>query len=73
MVNFRNDYWTVNSSIGYLIDDKTDVTVDYYFYAASDYLNNAAVAVPYGMGATENAVSATLTRQIAKNMRVLFK
>ena len=73
VVNFRNDYWTVNSGIGYIIDDKTDVALDYYFYAASDYLNNAAVAVPYGMGATEHAVSATLTRQVAKNMRILFK
>jgi hypothetical protein len=73
VVNFRNDYWTVNSGIGYLIDDKTDVAVNYYFYAASDYLNNAAVAVPYGMGATEHAVSATLTRQVARNMRILLR
>ncbi len=73
VVNFRNDYWTVNSSFGYLIDDKTDVTVDYYFYCANDYYNNAAVAVPYGMGATEHAASATLTRQIARNMRILFR
>jgi hypothetical protein len=73
VVNFRNDYWTVNSGIGYLIDDKTDVYIDYYFYCANDYLNNAAVAVPYGEGATEHAVSATLTRQVAKNMRVLFR
>jgi hypothetical protein len=73
VVNFRNDYWTVNSGVGYLIDDKTDVYVDYYFYCANDYLNNAAVAVPYGMGATEHAVSATLTRQVAKNMRLLFR
>jgi hypothetical protein len=73
VVNFRNDYWTVNSGIGYLIDDKTDVYVDYYFYSANDYYKNAAVAVPYGMGATEHAVSATLTRQVAKNMRLLFR
>jgi hypothetical protein len=73
VVNFRNDYWTVNSGIGYLIDDKTDIYVDYYFYCASDYLNNAAVAVPYGEGATEHAISATLSRQIAKNMRILFR
>jgi hypothetical protein len=73
VVNFRNDYWTVSSGFGYIIDDKTDVYVDYYFYDANDYYNNAAVAVPYGMGATEHAVSATLTRQLAKNTRLLFK
>ena len=59
-MNFRNDYWTVTSGIGYIIDDKTDFYADYYFYCANDYYKNAAVAVPYGMGATENAVSATI-------------
>ena len=36
--NFRNDYWTVTSGIGYIIDDKTDFYADYYFYCANDYL-----------------------------------
>jgi len=73
VVNFRNDYWTVTSGIGYIIDDKTDFYADYYFYCANDYFKNAAVAVPYGMGATENAVSATVTRKLSKNMRLLLK
>src|SRR5204863_4477461 len=34
VVNFRNDYWTVTSGIGYIIDDKTDFYADYYFYCA---------------------------------------
>ena len=33
----------------------------------------AVVAVPYGMGATENAVSATITRQLSKNTRLTLK
>ena len=73
VVNFRNDYWTVTSGFGYIIDDKTDFYADYYFYCANDYYKNAAVAVPYGMGATENAVSATITRQLSKNTRLLLK
>jgi len=73
VVNFRNDYWTVSSGIGYIIDDKTDFYADYYFYCANDYYNNAAVAVPYGMGATENAVSATITRQLSKRTRLTLK
>ncbi len=73
VVNFRNDYWTVTSGIGYIIDDKTDFYADYYFYCANDYYKNAAVAVPYGMGATENAVSATITRQLNKQMRLLLR
>ena len=73
VVNFRNDYWNVTSGIGYIIDDKTDFYADYYFYCANDYLKNAAVAVPYGMGSTEHAASATITRQLTKNTRLLLK
>jgi hypothetical protein len=73
VVNFRNDYWTVTSSIGYIIDDKTDFYADYYFYCANDHFKNAVVAVPYGLGATEHAASATITRQLTKNMRLLLR
>jgi hypothetical protein len=73
VVNFRNDYWTVTSGIGYIIDDKTTFYADYYFYCANDYFKNAVVAVPYGMGSTEHAVSATVTRELSKNMRLLFR
>lgn len=73
VVNFRNDYWTVTSGIGYVIDDKTDFFADYYFYCANDYLKNAVVAMPYGMGATESTISATVTRKVSKNTRLLLK
>ena len=53
VVNFRNDYWTVTSGIGYIIDDKTNFYSDFSFYCANDHFKNAAVAVPYGLGATE--------------------
>ena len=73
VTNFRNDYWTVTSSFGYIIDDKTDFYADYSFYCANDHFKNAVVAVPYGLGATEHAASATLTRQLTKNMRLLLR
>jgi len=73
VVNFRNDYWTVTSGAGYIIDDKTDFYTDFSFYCANDHFNNAGVAVPYGMGATEYTASATITRQLTKQMRLLLK
>ena len=73
ILNFRNDYWTVTASAGYIIDDKTDLHADYSFYRANDYVNNAKVSVPYGMGATEHTISATLARQVTKRIRVLVK
>jgi len=71
-VNFRNDYWTVSTGAGYLIDDKTDFHVDYSFYRANDYFNNSGVAVPYGMGATEHTVGA-ISRQLTKRIRLSLK
>ncbi|MGA7274431.1 MAG: hypothetical protein WBX14_06255, partial [Candidatus Udaeobacter sp.] len=59
VTNFRNDYWTVTSGAGYVIDDKTDFYTDFSFYCANDYFKNAAVAVPYGLGGTEYTASAT--------------
>ncbi|HZR06755.1 MAG TPA: hypothetical protein VFA61_13090 [Candidatus Udaeobacter sp.] len=73
VVNFRNDYWTVTTEAGYIIDDKTNFYVDYSFYCANDYFKNAAVAVPYGEGATEHTVSATVTRQLTKQVRLLLR
>jgi hypothetical protein len=73
VVNFRNDYWTASSSFGYIIDDKTDFFADYSFYCANDHFNNALVAVPYGLGATEHTASATITRQLTKQVRLLLK
>jgi hypothetical protein len=73
VVNFRNDYWTVTSSIGYLIDDKTDFYADYSFYCANDHFKNAGVSVPYGLGATEHTASASIARQLTKQMRLLLR
>jgi hypothetical protein len=73
VVNFRNDYWTATTGIGYIINDKTDFYGDFSFYCANDYFKNAAVAVPYGMGATEYTASASITRQLTKNTRLLLR
>ncbi|HEV3147268.1 MAG TPA: hypothetical protein VGZ24_01345 [Chthoniobacterales bacterium] len=73
VLNFRNDYWTVAAGAGYVLDAKTDLRVDYSFYRANDYSNNDLVGMPYGMGATEHALSATISRQLAKNVRLTLK
>jgi hypothetical protein len=73
VTNFRNDYWTVTSGMGYIIDDKTDISSDFSFYCANDHFKNPAVAMIYGEGATEYTASATLTRQLAKNVRLQLR
>jgi hypothetical protein len=73
ITNFRNDYWTVTAGAGFVIDQKTDLRADYSFYCANDHFKNSRVALPFGMGATEHNASATLTRELSKNMRLLLK
>ena len=72
VVNFRNDYWTLTLGGGYIINDKTDLHAQYTFYRANDYFKNSGVALPYGMGATEHTASATLTRQLNPQVRLLL-
>jgi hypothetical protein len=73
VVNFMNDYWTVTTSAGYIIDDKTTFNSDFSFYCANDHFKNPAVAMIYGLGATEYTASASITRQLTKNTRLLLK
>jgi len=73
VVNFRNDYWTVTSGAGFILDDKTNVYSDFSFYCANDHFKNAGVAVPYGLGATEYTASASITRQLTSQMRLLLR
>ncbi len=73
VTDFRSDYWTISSGAGYVIDDKTDLRLQYNFYRAPDWFKNAAVGMPYGMGATEHNASISLTRELSKNMRLLLK
>ena len=73
VLDFTNNYWTVTASIGYIINDKTDLHFDYTYYRADDYVNNSLFGLPYGAGATENIASATLTRQLNKQVRLQLK
>ena len=70
VLDFKNDYWTASASAGFALDPKTDLHAEYSYYRADNYVNNALVAVPYGMGATEHTVSAGISRQITKNVRL---
>ena len=73
ILNAENNYWTLNFSPSLVLDDKTDLNVDYFYYQANDYQNNSNVGVPLGAGSREQAVTATLTRRINPRLRVSLK
>ncbi len=73
VLNFQNDYWTVTSGAGFVIDNKTELHAEYTYYRANDYVNNIEASVPYGMGATEHTVSASISRELTKQMRLVVR
>jgi hypothetical protein len=69
----QNNYWMVNFSSSFVVDDKTDLNLSYYYYQADNYDNNATAGVPYGVGAEEHAVTAEIVRRITESLRVTLK
>lgn len=69
----QNNYWTLNLNTGVVLDDKTDLNLGYTYYRADNYTDNTPVGVPYGSGAEEHGVSATLTRRLNKNLRASLR
>jgi outer membrane protein assembly factor BamA len=69
----QNNYWTLNFSSGLVLDNKTDLKLGFFYYRANDYTDNSTVGVPYGAGAEEYGVTATLTRRISDHLRWSLK
>jgi hypothetical protein len=73
VLNGENNYWTLDASAGCEINSKTHLQLQYSYYNADDYFNNAPSSLPYGAGEVENSVTATLTRDISKSVQVSVK
>lgn len=74
-----NDYLSASLTVGYAIDDKTDLTASYNYYGASNYAQQGApivvsgnntipYAMGYGLNTQEHGVSLTLNRILTPNM-----
>jgi hypothetical protein len=63
-----NNYCTAGLGAGFQIDNKTEFRTDFTYYFANNYQNIAATGVPYGAGATQYTVTASLKRQITRNI-----
>jgi hypothetical protein len=73
ILNAQNNYWTLNFSSGFVLDDKTDLNVGYFYYRADNYQDNSTVGLPLGAGAEEHGINATVTRRLTKNLRLLLR
>jgi hypothetical protein len=73
ILNSQNNYWTVNFNSDFVLDDKTDLNLGYFYYRAADGQNNIVRGLPLGTDAKEHSVTATLSRRITRNLRLNLK
>ncbi len=73
ILNSQNNYWTVNFSADFVVDNKTDLDVAYFYYQADDFQNASTAGLSTGAGAYEHGVTTTLTRRITQNLRASLK
>lgn len=73
ILDAQNNYWTVNLNSGFVVDDRTDLTLGYFYYRADDYKDNSTVGVPLGAGAEEHGITATISRRLSERVRVNLK
>jgi hypothetical protein len=73
ILNAQNNYWTLNFSTGFVLDDKTDLNLGYFYYQAQDYQDNSSFGLPLGAAGIEHGVNATLTRRLTKNLRLSLR
>lgn len=69
----QNNYWTADLVTGFVVDDKTDLRIGYFHYRADNYEDNSAAGVPYGAGAEQNGVTATVARRINEHLRLTLR
>ena len=73
VLNSQNNYWTVNFNSDFVLDDRTDLNVGYFYYRAADGQNNIVGGVPLGTDTEEHSITAALSRRITQNLRLNLK
>jgi hypothetical protein len=73
ILDAQNNYWTLNFNSGLVLDKKTDFNLGYSYYRADNYTDNSTVGLPYGSGAEEHGITATVVRRISERVRLTVR
>jgi len=73
VLDAQNNYYSLNLTAGFVVDNKTDLQLHSFYYRADDYTDNSAFGMPYGAGAIERGITATLVRRLRQNLRLTLK
>lgn len=66
--NSENDYWNASATVGFVLSARSDLQAQYLYYRADNFIDNSLVSVPYGAGAEQHGVTATLITRLRKNL-----
>lgn len=73
ILNALNNYWTLNFNSTLVVDNKTDLNLGYTYYRADNYTDNSTVGLPYGSGAEEHGITATVVRRLTEKLRLTLR
>ena len=73
VLNSDNNYVSYGVATGYVIDDRTDISADYNYYKADNYVDNSNRSLPYGAGATNDTVGVTLNHRVNAHLNFTVK
>jgi len=65
----ENDYWTMNVNTSFVVDNKTDLNLGYFYYQPDNAQYNYSRGLPLGAAAQEHGVTAGLTRRLTSHWR----
>jgi hypothetical protein len=69
ILDAQNNYYTINFNSNFVLDDRTDLNLGYYYYRASNSESDIVDGVPLGSDDEQYSLTATLVRRITKNLR----
>jgi hypothetical protein len=67
VVPYRGDIYTLDSSVGYVLNEKTDLNATYAF-SQSGYGQNNTAGLPLGLDFTRHELLVSLKRKLTKNL-----
>jgi hypothetical protein len=73
VLDAQNNYWTLTLASRFVLDDKTDLNLSYFYYESDSYKDNSFAGLPLGAESTEHGVTASIVRRLTENLRLKVK
>ena len=67
--DLRNNYWNLGANVGFAVDNKSDLQVNYTYYLADNYVDNSQWSQPYGADVEEHGTTVSFIRRFTSRIR----